>query len=804
MSIITENQKSDSKIDLKFEIFRYLRYWYWFFLSSILFLTCAYFYLRYTPNVYGTSAKIKILDNSSNTFKMPSMGGVSLFARPRINLENEVEILKSYRLNEQVAINLGLQTQFTHIGYISEIQLWNDQPFNLVWLMENDSLANKSVNFEIELEKEGFRIVDDVNSKNFKKIIPYNQRTVVSGVPFKIYPKAINFSGASFKYRVNLKTLENATRSMISSISISNVGKESEILSLSMNGQNLNRNESVMNELINVFDKDGVQDRQKVSERTIKFVNERFVSLTRELDSIERNKAGYKSQNSISFIEADAGTASLRKEAAFNDLMKTELQVELSKMLNKLLEFDGHQLLPGDIGLTNTGINDLINEYNKIVLEKERVTISTGIAHPKVILIIKSLDELKRNLKASIVNYQDQLNISKNQLQQLNIETIGLYSMIPEKEKMVRSIERQQQIKESLYMILLQKREEAAINLAITEPSIKVVDYAITNKAPLSPKRGVIWLGSLIIGLFLPFALLYLYFISDTKLHTKSDLSDVNPQIPVVAEIPHMDNQEMVMEANDRSVLGEAFRILRTNISYLLPPTTSTDAKVIFVTSTIKGEGKTFTSTNTGIAFTALKKKVLLIGADVRNPQLHKLLKVDKNVKGLTNYLYDTNVDWRENRVLGALNNPYLDVIYSGPIPPNPAEMLSNGRLELLLEEAKKEYDFIIVDTAPTILVTDTLLISQLADLTLYMTRANYTEKKLLEFSGELNEQKKLINMAYVINDIGAGKAYGYGYGYGYGYKYNYAYNYGYGYGYEEDTETPKKLEPFWKKMFKG
>jgi capsular exopolysaccharide synthesis family protein len=265
-----------------------------------------------------------------------------------------------------------------------------------------------------------------------------------------------------------------------------------------------------------------------------------------------------------------------------------------------------------------------------------------------------------------------------------------------------------------------------------------------------------------------------------------------------------MDNQEMVMEANDRSVLGEAFRILRTNISYLLPPTTSTDAKVIFVTSTIKGEGKTFTSTNTGIAFTALKKKVLLIGADVRNPQLHKLLKVDKNVKGLTNYLYDTNVDWRENRVLGALNNPYLDVIYSGPIPPNPAEMLSNGRLELLLEEAKKEYDFIIVDTAPTILVTDTLLISKLADLTLYMTRANYTEKKLLEFSGELNEQKKLINMAYVINDIGAGKAYGYGYGYGYGYKYNYAYNYGYGYGYEEDTETPKKLVPFWKKMFKG
>lgn len=793
-------------LDIKFEIFRYLLYWYWFALSVVITLGIAFFYLRYTPNVYASSAKIKILDNSSNTFKMPSVGGVSLFARSRINLENEMEILKSYRLNEQVVKNLQLQTSYTQIGYISEIQKWKDQPFDVIWGLSEDSLANKSMSFEVLLkDNESVIYYENLNGQIEEQTIPYNKTTSLNGIPFKIKPKSKNIE-ANFKYQVNLVSLSQATRGLIGGISVANVGKESEILSLSMNGQNIAKTEDIINELVKVFDKDGIQDRQKVSERTINFVNERFVSLTRELDSIEVGKVGYKSKNVISFIEADAGIAAERKELAYKQLMDMELQIELSKMLNNLLKNTEHELLPGDIGLTSPAINSLILDYNNRYLEKEKLQVSAGDNHPMLINIIEVLNNLKSNLKTSILNYQAKLKTSQKQFERLNEETLGLYSSIPEKEKMVRAIERQQNIKESLYMILLTKREEAAINLAITEPSIKVVDFAITANSPISPKRNVIWLGAFMLGLLIPFGCLFLFFTSDTKLHTKADLISINPQIPIVAEIPHLENKEMLMEANDRSILGEAFRILRTNISYLLPHSNEDTGKVIFVTSTIKGEGKTFTSTNTGIAFTALKKKVLLIGADVRNPQLHKLLKVDRNIKGLTNYLYDVDVNWNDNMIKGALNNPYLDVIYSGPIPPNPAELLSNGRLELLLNEAKKEYDFIIVDTAPTILVTDTLLISQLADLTLYMTRANYTEKKILEYSGELCDQKKLINVAYVINDIGAGKSYGYGYGYGYSYKYNYTYNYGYGYGYgfEEDSDAPVKSIPFWKKILKG
>lgn len=783
-----------SELNLKFEIFRYLQYWYWFLLSILLSMTVAYFYLRYTPNIYATQAKIKILDNSSNGFKMPSMGGVSLFARPRVNLENEVEILKSYIINEQVVRQLKLNTRFVKLGYISEEVMWKNEPFFIEYGVVSDSLDFINLTFEVELFQNGFNIINKEFSSQFNRRIKYGEQILIGGIPLKLFLKEAN-SNASGKYRILQRPIKVTTNSLISSIEIFNIGKESEVLSLTMNGENYQKTEDILNKIITLFNEDGIRDRQKVSERTIEFVKERFISLTKELDSIEYGKARYKSKNLLSFIESDANIAASQKELAKNNLLKMQIQVELSKILDQLLKSKHDHLLPGDLGLENITINQLISDYNKIVLEKERL-ILTGRNHPNIFEFTNQLKDLRNNLFVSIENYRKQLVVSLKQLEEIENNTVSLYSSIPEKERVLRAVERQQQIKESLYLILLQKREEAAINLAITEPSIKVVDYAITNVNPLSPKRRVVWLGALFIGVLIPFLGLLVYFISDTKIHIKDDIQKILKSVTIVAEIPHLDKDKMVMDANDRSIMGEAFRILRTNISYLLPMQLDTSkAFVIFTTSTIKGEGKTFTSTNTAIAFTALNKKVLLIGADVRNPQLHKLLNADKNQKGLTNYLYDQKIDWKATRNQGVLNNPNLDVIFSGPIPPNPAELLSNGRLEQLLEEAKDMYDYIIVDTAPTILVTDTLLISQLADVTLYMVRANYTDKNLLNFIKELNEQKKLKNMAFVLNDIGSGKAYGYGYGYGYGYKYNYAYNYGYGYGYSEEVggQQPRK-----------
>lgn len=797
----TTQQENGVGFDLKFELLRYARYWYWFLLGIVLMLSGAYIYLRYTPNTYSASASFKILDNSTNTFKMPSMGGVSLFARPRVNLENEMRIVKSHRLMSQVVHNLGMTEQFHALGYINEVECWGFKPFEVVWEMKE--IENLLISFEIELQKDGFIFISEPYSLMHKGMHSYNKVINTDGGSFRISLNERSHEYMGRKMRYSKRTNFDATSSLIGSINVAVVGKESEILEVTTAGVHTGRITDVLNELVRVFNQDGINDRQEVSKRTIDFVNDRFVSLERELDSIEFGKEGYKRKNLISFIEGDASMAGTRKERTLSDLNVAETQVLLSQITLDALRKSGEEdLLPGDLGLANAQVNTLIGDYNKGLQELKQLRVTTGDNHPMTVKAKESLQSLRQNIAATLRSYEAQLKVNIKQLERIQSESIGMYSSIPEKEKTLRAIERQQQIKESLYMILLQKREEAAINLAITEPSIKVVDFAIAGKAPIAPKRNVIWLGSFMLGLLLPFGALYLFFMSDTKMHTRKDVQAMSPAITIAAEIPHLDKEVMLMSIHDRSVLGEAFRILRTNLSYLLPDKQDGNAHVVFVTSTIKGEGKTFTSTNLAIALTALNKKVLVVGADVRNPQLHRLLNAEKTQKGLTNYLYGKVTDWRNVVNTGVLQNPLLHVVFSGPIPPNPAELLSNGRFEQLIAEAKTEYDYIIVDTAPTILVTDTLLISSLADLTLYLCRANYTEKQLLEFSKELNAQNKLNNMAYVINDIGAGKAYGYGYGYGYGYRYNYSYNYGYGYGYTEDQEEnqmPKK--GFWNKL---
>jgi capsular exopolysaccharide synthesis family protein len=285
----------------------------------------------------------------------------------------------------------------------------------------------------------------------------------------------------------------------------------------------------------------------------------------------------------------------------------------------------------------------------------------------------------------------------------------------------------------------------------------------------------------------------------DTKIHGKQDFEKYSSKIPVVAEIPFIHEDNRIIKENDRSILAEAFRILRTNVNYLLPLDKEATANVIYTSSSIKGEGKTFVSLNLALSYASLAKKTLILGADLRNPQIHKYFNMEKNRLGLSNFLYDVNVDWKTLVNPGLMENEYLDVIVAGAVPPNPAELLSNGRFEILLNLLKTEYDYIIVDTSPTILVTDTLLISQLADVTMYITRANHTDKKLLTYSKELDEKGKMKNMAYIINNVEGVSAYGYSYGYGY----NYGYGYGYGYGEEKENVMTSKFKGFLKKFRK-
>ncbi len=788
-NIHLDSQDNDNPINILNELFKYLRYWYWFLLSAVLSFFIVNYYLNHTLSVYETKANVKIIDDSKNNFVLP-VTGLTSFGRTKVNLDNQIEIIRSYRILEQVSKELNLDTQYYRMGYFNNIEIWKKRPFSIEWLDSPVNMEEKNVSFEIEIVKNGYKVVSENEDEGNDKVLPFNSIQKIKGTPYRLSLQVgTNVDRLQDrKYLIKHLPTKSTVINLSNNLKIVNSNENSDILNISIAGTNKDKSEAIVNEIIKQFDADGLNDRRIVSQKTIEFVNERFKSLERELDSIETRKANYKSNKELTFLEADAASTSASKTTAKNDVFETETQIALSRLLEQSVRGDKNlDLLPTNIGVSNTEINQSINNFNTVVLERDRQAMSGLENNPKIKYLNGKLADLQRNILQTIKDYQQELEVSLSKNNYVKTAYANKVSAIPYDEKILGSIERNKSIKESLYILLLQKREEAAVNLAITSSSLKVVDYAITNTNPIAPKKATFYLIAILIGLIIPFLIIYVGFMLDDKLHTKEDVLKLTKSKIILSEVPHINSETKLTSANDRSLLGESFRILRTNLTYIFPLQTEKKGQTLMVTSTIKGEGKTFTALNLSISFSIMNKKVLLIGADMRNPQLHNYLNVKKSEKGLQNYLHDLSVDWQstiKKNLNGAEN---LDVILSGAIPPNPAELLSNGRLETLIKEAKEVYDYVIIDTPPTLLVTDTLVISHLVDTTLYVVRADFTPKNILDFSIDLSNRGKLKNMAYVINNVGSNyKAYSY--------NYKYSYAYGYGYGYDDEERNDKSI----------
>jgi capsular exopolysaccharide synthesis family protein len=783
----TEFQESQNEnFDIKEVFFKYLAFAHWIVLGAIMALMGAYFYLRYADETYEANNVIKILDNNNSGFKMPT-DAMSFFSKGKVNLENETEVLQSALLIERVVDSLDLQNTYYVKGNIKETELGPTAPFRLHWADLREKVDAIEMSLSIELTPKGYYLEGSKDLKAFGTTYTYKKQ------PFYIAIKTLDPKKLTGDYKITKVKKEQAIQSVKAQLSVAPVGKQSELLRLTVSAKHPQKSADIANMLAAVFDQDGIQDRQLVHQKTVSFVNERFGFLFKELDSIESNKANYKKQENLADFEADAKGLLLNKSETKGELNAAKTQAVLSEILIETLgKTKSNELLPANIGLEQVEVAAIIDQYNELVLKQQKLLQSVGENHPAVQELKETQKELKNNIKASLATYKKVLRSKVAAISQISSGQSQQYAALPFQEKAIRSIERQQEIKEALYIILLQKREEAAVNLAIINPSIKMVDYAKANEQPISPKRAMIYLAALLLGMLIPFGIIFLYFMLDTKIHTKKDVEAVVKDIPVIAEIPHIPDAEKMVKYLDRSVLSEAFRMLRTNLNFLMKDTK--ESQVIFTTSTIKGEGKTFVSMNLAITLSTLGKKVILVGADLRNPQLHKMLNISRHQKGVTNYLHDTVTQLDDIIEKGAQYNLKLDFIFSGTIPPNPAELLSNGRFELLLEELKKEYDFVMVDTAPTLLVTDTTLIANLADLLVYVTRANHTDKNLLHFINELKALKKIKNAGIVLNNVGEQK----GYGYKYGYSYSYKYNYGYGYGYGADETKRKRKRSLW------
>ena len=776
--------EDDKPIAFMSIVMKYLSYWPWFLISCTLFMVLGFCYSKYIPETYSSIAKVKILDEANQMKIIPNEVALAN-QNMRLNLENHVEVLKSYRLLNNVVRELEMDIEYYELGELFYTQIFK-APFEVRKDIAEDALG-KPLEYEIMLSTSGFNITDKAGKRY---ILPYDKTNSSEGdhLPFRLdLIEITNIKDYKYnKYKIIIKQERQATMLLAKDLKISTSEKQSDILTLSLKGNSRALSEAILNSIVNNFDEDGVTDRQLVAKRTLEVIDRRFIYLSQELDSIEAGKEDFKKAENLSYIQADADVSLRRKSAANSRVAQLQTQISLSKLLKRTVSEEvEYNLLPGNIGLDNQGLNELVTNYNEMARERQKLVVTVGSNHPRIKALSEQLELGKLNILNSVNVYESQLDVS---LQRLNREQENAgfsFSRLPEKERMLRAIERQQSIKENLYLLLLRKREEAAIDYAATTPTVKVVDYGLTAIKPMWPKKIIVYPLSLILGMFMPFMVIYIRTSLDTKIHDRSDIESVNPEIPVLIEIPFFTKEKSFANVNDRSALAESFRILSTNTDYLLSSKDLDAGKVIFMTSSIKAEGKTLLAMNLSLAYASMGKKVLLVGADLRNPQLHTHFNLDKNVTGLSDFLIKPRLALTDILLDGFEEIPNHKLCLSGGIPKNAPILLSSKRFDDFIQKAKQEFDYVIFDTAPTMLVTDTLLISKYADITLFVACSGYTDKKLLQFSKDLNRTKKLKNMAYVLNAVGHTK----------GAKYNY----GYDYGYESNTAT----KPWYKRKLK-
>lgn len=775
------SENEESNFDLKTEIYKYLRHWKWLVLGSVLGLTLAYLYNRYSIPEYQSQATMMVLDDEEgNALGALPSGGGSVLSINENNLDNQIETLRSKRLVENVIRELRLNVSYFNEGKIIAVEAYKSSSVIVDFFSHDSIVEATSTSFFVTPQSDTTYTLEYPDS-DLVDTYRFGELVSLDGVDFAILPRHEEIDNYN-TVNIQIKPLEQVTNEYISRLWIEQKGNAKDILALYMKTQVKQKSEDFLNTLVRHFNLDGMADKRQVAENTSDFIQERLQLISEELDSVEIGMAEFKRENEIMDVQTSAGQYMAKSSMAEEEIFRIETQkMVIESVREALTSSEPYRLLPSNMGIEEGGASELISEYNTLVMQRNAYLKNSTERNPVVETITEQLDSLRENILDNIESTLQGLDIQLRELNQLEQRAEGQFRTFPGLEKGIRNIQRQQQIKEQLYLFLLQRREESAISFAATSPVAKVIDPAFTGNTPVDPKPWIILVGGFVIGLLIPFAIIFVRNFLDTKVHHKGDLNPLIKSIPFLGEVPKVSRDENeIIQENDRSPLAESFRILRTNLAYLVQSKNKDRGEVIFVTSTIKGEGKTFVSYNLARTLSSTNKKVLLIGADIRNPKLHKYSDEPVETKGLSDYLYNDEVTNREIIRPSNEGNIPIDLIFSGAIPPNPAELFMNDRMGELIKAEEKNYDFIIVDTAPTMIVTDTLLISPLADSTLYVVRAGYTEKKLLEFPRDLKQQGKLKGLAIVLNDIDYSK-------FSYGAKYGYSY--GYGYGYEADKE---------------
>lgn len=759
---------------------QYTRFWFLFVLGVIVALVVAHIYLTYSTNYYMSTATVIIKDEktggASELAAFSDLGGfLNRYGGSKI--ENELAVFRSKRIIREAVERLNLNITYESVGTFKDGELYSYKPFMVQYLSFSDSTKRKqapTLYFEV-LSPTDYKIENESgdlsNTYVFgeKVVLPFGEITVLpvldNGKRFE------NFIGKSVA--VTYRDIDAIAFAYQKRIQVSNDIKNSNVVQLSLKSPVREKAEDFINELVFQYNKDAIADRNQVAKKTSDFIDSRLEIITRELDSVESNKEQFKSSNRLTNIEAEAQLILENASEFERKQFDVNTQLELANtMIDYMDQATNNDLLPSNIGLESESVSQDVNNYNALILQRNKLLRTSTAKNPVVVNVNNQIDGIRSSILNSLKNTTNTLKIS---LRDLNFQETSLNSKlfrVPTTEKIYRGIERQQTIKEQLYLFLLQQREEASISLAVTSPKAKVVDTAFSSRSPIAPNRPLIYLGAGLAGLLVPFLFVYAESLLDNKVNNRRDVEKGLPDTSLIGEIPKLKKgEEELIQINDRSILAESFRILRTNLQYLFinKLDNSLKANTVFVTSTIKGEGKTFVAFNLALTLAQTGKQVALVGADIRNPQLQRYLpKESQSRKGLTEYIIDQSLRIKDLAAKSRYSEN-LSIVLSGTIPPNPAELLMEDRTKEFFEEIRDMYDYVVVDTAPSMLVTDTIIINKLADVTLYVIRANYTEKRLLEFPTDAIADGRLVNVAAVLNNVTLNN-FGYGNKYGYSY----------------------------------
>ena len=760
--------------------------WYWFALSLIIFGGIGAIYLRYTTPLYQSTAKLLIKDDDNGSSRRGSslqnitnLGTISNSA----GIDNEMEILSSHSIAEDAIRDLKLYVNYTTEGKVKDVITYRDQPLVVDIDAAHLDKLNRPINLNITKNGSSFVVngtysvpTDEENSEG-----PFSINKKFTSLPATIPTRAgiitINSNNGRTLHegqvlKVSILSPKMASDKYVGELKIGQSGKGTSILQLQLTDEVPQRSLDYLKQLAIVYNRQANEDKNAVAHQTEKFINSRLEKINAELGKTEGELQNYKQKNGMVELKMNASNSVSNQNTSEQKLAEMETQIELFNTIAREVESSSRnltQVIPSNVGLDDESSTSLINKYNELVLERNRLLRSASESSPVVEPLTDQIRDLNVNIRRAIAAARKNLQIQRDAVLAQVTKYTDQVEETPQQERMLTQIGRQQEVKSGLYLMLLQKREENSISLAATADKGRLIDDPQLN-GKVSPNSTYIMLIALVIGLAIPVLIILIIQFFRYKIEGHDDVARLT-KLPIIADIAIASNSakgkaDIVVHENQNNQMEEIFRSLRTNLQFMLHE----GEKVVLFTSSTSGEGKTFTAANLSVSFGLLGKKVILVGLDIRRPRLAEQFGINDHKHGITNLLVKDNPNREdvEAQILPSGVNKNLDLLMAGPVPPNPAELIARNSLDTIIEILKEKYDYIMIDTAPVGLVTDTLQIARVTNVSVYMCRADYTPKASFAMINSLAKEEKLPNMAMVLNGVDMSKRkYSYYYGYG-------------------------------------